>query len=689
MRSASAPLCGVLSVLVTAVLTIAGYPPDAPLPASPQQTTAKSEWAVLRAWTDRAGAHTYAATQGAGSREEQPSAEPHRRGLYMTVLHQRTARVLARRVFLTEEPYTWWADLVWWLSRVAPGRVVLLAAGGRASQGFRHARKLLANLGSIFVPSLAHDTSWSWAFVKGGRTLFESVARGRHRGQDAPELSSGSVSAEGLVLLMQGLGPAANSPQDHERWHYCAAHGAMGGLCDEHSPDPLPPPPPAPVAHQAALANIPVVVTAGARHQYLYHTLTALLAAPGALRHNVLVVLGDAPQPTVSLLRLLGLKFTSVPVSGQHNDKLFRYYRAVFRLLERSFPDAPAAIMLDEDIEVSPDFFSFFSQTLWLLHADPSLYCINAYSHLPTLARGRGSQFVRRGAVQPAWGYAVTLSFVREALASWPPTIEHEDVLTYDYWLYDKLRRGREGVFPEVSRARHYGVGTNTVPFMHEYEAWHRPLLRSAHVPLLNAPLMFYARHENTFLRGLQAAQAIKAEALCGEDFPLLAGASSRPLVVYYVQEEDEDVTSWFELALCSGLHMGSEQGHHNGAHLAFYSRHPCPQPPSQHPLNAYGFKYYFPGSGEAGEADYTRVYLVGVPHSRYASLRPAKAEVFDGRQLSPQQLHALRARFTDSRDILLFNVSTHNYDALVQDIFPESPCRHLRHPPCRHAPGK
>lgn len=86
-------------------------------------------------------------------------------------------------MFLTEEPYTWWADLVWWISRVAPGRVVLLAAGRRASLGLRHARKFLTHHGSIFISSLGHDTSWSWGFVKGGRTLFESVVRGLHMGQ--------------------------------------------------------------------------------------------------------------------------------------------------------------------------------------------------------------------------------------------------------------------------------------------------------------------------------------------------------------------------------------------------------------------------------------------------------------------------------------------------------------------------
>uniref|UniRef100_A0A0P4WF24 ILEI/PANDER domain-containing protein n=1 Tax=Scylla olivacea TaxID=85551 RepID=A0A0P4WF24_SCYOL len=96
----------------------------------------------------------------------------------MMVLHPRTARVLVRRVFLTEEPYTWWADLVWWMRRVVPGRVVVLAAGDRASVGLRHARVLFQHLGSVSIPFLGYDTSWSWAFVKGGRTIYETVVRG-------------------------------------------------------------------------------------------------------------------------------------------------------------------------------------------------------------------------------------------------------------------------------------------------------------------------------------------------------------------------------------------------------------------------------------------------------------------------------------------------------------------------------
>uniref|UniRef100_A0A0P4W1T5 Alpha-1,3-mannosyl-glycoprotein 2-beta-N-acetylglucosaminyltransferase n=1 Tax=Scylla olivacea TaxID=85551 RepID=A0A0P4W1T5_SCYOL len=492
-----------------------------------------------------------------------------------------------------------------------------------------------------------------------------------------PELCSGSVFAEGLVHLMSESHLPMEFPFDNKRRHYCAAHGAMGGLCDVHDSDPLPPPKPAPVALQAALAHVPIVVTAGARHQYLYHTLTTLLAAPGALHHNILVVLGDAPPSTTSLLHLLNLNFTSVAVSGRDNDKLFRYYRAVFRLLERSFPDAPAAILLDEDVEVSPDFFSFFSQTLWLLHADPSLYCINAYSHLLTLERGRGEQFVRRGAVQVSWGYAVTLHFVREAVRRWPRTAQGEDILNYDYWLYNTVRGKRECIFPEVSRLRHYGVGTNTSPFPHEYEAWQRPLLHASHVPLLNTPLVLQTPHETHFLSDLKAALPVSAGAPCNDNFPLVASTSRHSLVAYFVQEqeEDDDITSWYELAQCTGLHAASNQGHHAGVHLAFYPRQPLPRPPPQHPLNIYGFNYYIPGHFEVGEANFTRVYLMGVPYSRYSSLRPDAAELFDVRQLSRNRTAALHSKYTDSYSILLYNTTTHNYHTLIKQLF--TPSRH------------
>nr|XP_053650769.1 protein O-linked-mannose beta-1,2-N-acetylglucosaminyltransferase 1-like [Cherax quadricarinatus] len=597
------------------------------------------------------------------------SAEP---GLHLLVIHQYTARVLVRRVFQTQEPYAWWGDLVWWVSRVASGRLVVMSCAGYASLGLRHARTLFQDLGAVFVPYLGYQTSWCWAFVKGGRTLYEAVIRGKSATQmiPDPEYASNSVYAEGALLPLYNPRPSVINATDLARWQYCEAHGAMGGLCDEWSPDPLPLPSAPPVGLQTALAGVGVVVTAGNRHQYLYHTLTTLLATPGAQQHNVFVVLGDAPPSTTQLLRLLDLNFTKVAVQGQDNDKLFRYYRSVFQLAVNTFPDAPAVIFLDEDVEVSPDFFSFMSQTLWLLHADPTIYCINAFSFLPDMGRGRGPQYVRRGEVQVSWGYAVTLNFIREALKMWPHGINGLDIHTYDYWLYDKVRGERECIYPEVSRLRHYGVGVNTVPYMHEYESLHRPLLHAPPVPLLNAALMSYANHETDFVRGLKTATEVEATAPCDPHFPDRARRATGPLVVFFNQTEADDVSSWVEMGLCAGLHPVSEQDNHAGAHLAFYPRylHP-PVPRNTHPLNRYGFNYYTPQELGKSEAMYTRVYYVGVPYSRYTHLKPHSAPVFDTSAMTSDQLDDHYNKFSDTLSKLLLNTTYYNCYKLISEF--------------------
>ena len=39
-----------------------------------------------------------------------------------------------------------------------------------------------------------------------------------------------------------------------------------------------------------------------------------------------------------------------------------------------------AAILLEDDLEVAPDFFDYFAATLPLLERDPSLYCVSAWN---------------------------------------------------------------------------------------------------------------------------------------------------------------------------------------------------------------------------------------------------------------------------------------------------------------------
>ena len=64
---------------------------------------------------------------------------------------------------------------------------------------------------------------------------------------------------------------------------------------------------------------------------------------------------------------------------GTSNARISQHYKAALTATFNLFPQAEYAIVLEEDLDVSPDFFSYFSQTKHLLAEDPSIYCISAW----------------------------------------------------------------------------------------------------------------------------------------------------------------------------------------------------------------------------------------------------------------------------------------------------------------------
>ncbi|XP_042882078.1 protein O-linked-mannose beta-1,2-N-acetylglucosaminyltransferase 1-like [Penaeus japonicus] len=548
-----------------------------PPPQDPKRC--ENDWIVNEAWIPSQQEHR--------SRSPPPPTE----GITLTVLNQRTATLIFTKVFPLDQYWARYVDLQWHMDRVASGRVVVITVAVSGTVGLRQAAHQLAQLGSLFALHLTPMAHWTWVFVKGGRTISETVI-----------LRGVAQHHAHLLLPLSDLpSPTQSSNQSlqQQRWQYCQLHGAMGGLCDEHSPDPLPPPSPPTLAHQSALANVPVVVTAGARHQYLYHTLNTLLAAPGAQRSNVLVVLGDAPQPTTQLLRLINVNFTQVPVHGKDNFKLFRYYRSVFQLVARTFPDAPAVIFLDEDVEVSPDFFSFMSQTLWLLREDPTLYCINTYSATGLKDRAFHPSRVLRGSLQVSWGYALPLYFIREALSIWPN--ESSKIYIYDYWMYRDVRRGRECVYPEISRSFHFGVGMNSDAILDEKTFLSKPLLQEAYVDLMRVSDIQIDSWRRQLSQNISHATVLRGNP-CSPNF-IPSDLSNSHYVFYYrldkLQENLPNPEQFHHLFNCVYTWTFSEQGLHEGVAIVTLSVR-------------------------------TTLYLVGVPYSSYSYLRPPRLLLWD-----------------------------------------------------------
>jgi hypothetical protein len=62
------------------------------------------------------------------------------------------------------------------------------------------------------------------------------------------------------------------------------------------------------------------------------------------------------------------------------------HYKTLLQLFFECL-QAPRLIFLEEDLQVSPDFFSYFEATAPLLDQDSSLYCISAWNDQGQLGR--------------------------------------------------------------------------------------------------------------------------------------------------------------------------------------------------------------------------------------------------------------------------------------------------------------
>ncbi|KAK7078364.1 hypothetical protein SK128_017639 [Halocaridina rubra] len=555
-------------------------------------------------------------------------------GLTLSVLNQRRGNLILHKVYPLWQYWAHWADLQWYMQQISPGRIVVMTVSVSGVIGLRHVATLLQELGSVLAQHLTPLAHWTWIFVKGGRTIGEAGVL-HNPGANAylhSQVQFSDIPPRYIITKNQ---------LEQRRWHYCENEDAMGSLCDEHTPFllPLPQAPRLSDAAEKVLSEVPVILAAGSRHHYLYYSLTKLLAAPGAHPENILVVLGHTSRASKSVLNLLGVKYTTMPVQGHTNDNLYKYYRSVYQLINNTFTHAPAVIILDEDVEVSPDFFSYMSQTLWLLQDDPTVYCINAFS--PIGGRGLHSrkENVLRGSVQVEWGYAISLNFVREALQQWKIG-EHTNTLLYDFWLYLNVRNKRECIFPEATRSKHFGMGVNTIGYLKEVANFGMKLLDEAPVHLSDVDALEKSVYATRLSHKIRIAKPLLKEP-CDPEF--LPNKHSVPYYVFYYRLDPidhgrrPDFYQYFQPSECLGLWSVSEQGHHDGVTTVRF-------------------------------APNATLFLVGVPFSSYSYLKPQHIPLWDVDAITDEKFFYMTKRTDLNQKIQIKNTNT-STDIVLKEL--------------------
>lgn len=85
--------------------------------------------------------------------------------------------------------------------------------------------------------------------------------------------------------------------------------------------------------------------------------LRSLLSAGGVNASMVTVFIDGFFQEPMQVVRLFGLKGVWHTPLGKKNARISQHYKASLTALFKQHPEAGHAILVEEDLDVSPDFF--------------------------------------------------------------------------------------------------------------------------------------------------------------------------------------------------------------------------------------------------------------------------------------------------------------------------------------------
>mmetsp|Transcript_12353 Transcript_12353/g.40562 ORF Transcript_12353/g.40562 Transcript_12353/m.40562 type:complete len:526 (+) Transcript_12353:244-1821(+) len=235
-------------------------------------------------------------------------------------------------------------------------------------------------------------------------------------------------------------------------------------------------------AGSLAPCRIAVVVIAYNRPRYLERSLSSVFSRhPGGDAFPVFVSQDGVNDDVTAVVRRHGARSLVHPrraIDLKDAPAFLRkapgyaylsvHYGWALRTLFGAPQGYEGVIILEEDLEVAPDFFDYFNATAPLLYQDASLLAVSAFNDNGQPRYASDETVVHRSDFFPGLGWLLTRRLWDELDAKWP-----EEKGCWDDWMREPAqRRGRSSIRPETSRSRTFGEkGTSMSQFYSKFLA--------------------------------------------------------------------------------------------------------------------------------------------------------------------------------------------------------------------------
>jgi len=166
-------------------------------------------------------------------------------------------------------------------------------------------------------------------------------------------------------------------------------------------------------------------------------------------------------------------------------------------------------IIVEDDLEISPDFYEYFTATLPLLRSDPSLWCVSAWNDngKAGLINQTAPELLYRSDFFPGLGWMMTKAVWQELSVKWARSY-------WDDWMrLPEQRRGRACIRPEISRTKTFGkIGVSNGLFYEKHLKY--IVLNDKFVPftVMDLTVLEKEKYDTSFLDHVYSRPVVSVE---------------------------------------------------------------------------------------------------------------------------------------------------------------------------------
>lgn len=208
-------------------------------------------------------------------------------------------------------------------------------------------------------------------------------------------------------------------------------------------------------------------------------------------------------------------ELTDIKVRPEHRKfqgyyKIARHYRWALNQVFKTFSQS-TVVIVEDDLEVAPDFFEYFRALYPILRSDPTLWCVSAWNDngRDALVDPSKAELLYRTDFFPGLGWMLLKELWDELEPKWPSSF-------WDDWMRQpEQRKNRSCIRPEISRTITFGrKGVSLGQFFDQYLRYIR--LNTEFVPFTKQDLSFLLKekYDEIFIKEVYSATLVKIEDL-------------------------------------------------------------------------------------------------------------------------------------------------------------------------------